>query len=143
MSLATDLVALGQSLKADITDKKGVVTLEIVVAERKAFLTKKKLTYIVKCKPDDAAHELNYSEMLKESGFGVSSGGGDMDTGMGFKSGTYKTGFGAPNQGSIQEQSNLFGKQYTYSFDWATIRGQVEEIARRNGYTPKYHIVMF
>ncbi|MCX6538312.1 MAG: hypothetical protein NT151_05165 [Acidobacteria bacterium] len=143
MSIATDLAALGQSLNAEVTDKKGVIKLEIVVAERKSFLSKKKLTYTIKCKPDDGSKELNYSEMLKESGFGVSSGSDDSEAGFGFKAGTYKTGFGSPTQGTIQEQSTLFGKQYTYSFDWSKIRGQVEDIARKNGYVPKYHVIMF
>jgi hypothetical protein len=143
MSITTDLLALGQDLKADFADKKGVVSLEIVVAERKSFLSKQKLTYLIKCRPDEAARELTYSDMLKESGFGLSSGGSGMDSGGGFKSGTYKTGFGSPNQGTIQEQSNLFGKKYSYSFDWSTIRDKVEEIARKNGYTPKYQVAMF
>jgi hypothetical protein len=142
MSILTDLNVLGQSLHADVKEKKGAITLEILVAERKAFLSKKRLTYIVKCRPDDAAKELNFSEMLKESGSGLSSGSDNMSPGFGFKVTTSKTGFGAPAQGTIQEQSALFGQQYTYSFDWTTVRNQIGEIAAKNGYTLKYHLVM-
>jgi len=75
------------------------------------------------------------------SGFGVSSGSDDSEAGFGFKAGTYKTGFGSPTQGSIQEQSALFGKQDSYSSDWSKIRSQVEDIARKNGYVPGYHTI--
>jgi hypothetical protein len=54
------------------------------------------------------------------SGFGVSSGSDDSAAGFGFKAGTYKTGFGSPTQGSIQEQSALFGKQDSYSSEKQT-----------------------
>ena len=80
--------------------------------------------------------------MLKESGSGVSSGGGfdsDMSPGFGFKKETYKTGAG-PREGTIEEQSSLFGRQYDYKFDFKEIRGGIERIAAANGYSLKYSL---
>ena len=67
--------------------------MEAVIAERKAFLSKKKLTYICRFKVDEPAKEVRFFEMLKESGFGVASGGcdGEMSSGFGFKKETYNT----------------------------------------------------
>ena len=48
--------------------------------------------------------------MLKECGFGLSSGGDDMSPGFGFKAGTYNTMSGA-REGGIKEQSTLFGRK--------------------------------
>jgi len=78
--------------------------------------------------------------MIKESGAGISGGGGIDDTpGFGFKVHTYKTGM-APRQESIEEQSSLFGKKYEYKFDFKTIRTNIEKIVRSAGYQFKYQI---
>lgn len=78
--------------------------------------------------------------MLKESGSGLSMGGLDEPTpGFGFKAQTYKTGFG-PREGTIEEQSELFGKKYSYSFDFSVLRGRIEKAASDNGYSFRYQI---
>lgn len=129
------------SISANLSEKKGVWTIEKVVAERKAFLSKKKLEYIAKFRVDDENKEIRFTEMLKESGSGVSSGSmDDMSPGFGFKAGTYKTGIG-PREGSIKEQSNLFGDKYDYEFKFEEIHGKIEEIAKNNGYSFKYQII--
>ena len=116
--------------------------MKAVIAERKAFLSKKKLEYIAKFRIDDDTKTIRFSEMLKESGSGISSGGGidsGMSPGFGFKKETYKTGAG-PREGTIEEQSNLFGQQYDYRFDFKEIRGSIEKIAAANGYALEYKI---
>ena len=77
--------------------------------------------------------------MLKESGSGVSSGGDDISPGFGFKAETYKTGAG-PREGTITEQSQYFGKQYSYSYDFSAIRTWVEQAATAAGYTFNYTV---
>jgi hypothetical protein len=62
-----------------------------------------------------------------------------MSPGFGFKTESYNT-LNGPREGSIQEQSNLFGKKYEYLFDWGTVRRNIEEIANKNGYQFKYQI---
>lgn len=127
-------IAAGQGLT--ITEKKGLYTLERVVAERKSFLCRKKLLYRAKFRIVEEKKEVHFTELLKESGFGLSSGSGDteMSPGFGFRKETYKTGLG-PREGSIEEQSTLFGKQYTYTFDFSTVRKAVESAAQAAGYT--------
>ena len=110
------------------------------MAERKAFLSRKKLTYIARWRVDDAGREVRFTEMLKESGFGLSGGDSGMPPGFGFKAETYHTGFGKPRDGTIEEQSNLFGKRYSYSFEFGKVRKELERIAAGGGYAFKYQV---
>ena len=140
MNLLEDIGQVFAAFPAKFSDAKGVFTVEYVVAERKAFLSKKKLTYIAKYRLADDTREIHFTEMLKESGSGLSSGGNfDDSPGFGFKKETYKIG-GGLNERSIEEQSVLFGKQYSYSFDFKTIRAAIEKKAQDAGYAFKYHI---
>lgn len=137
--LADDLKTYAKSIPADLKEKKGVYTLEFTVAERKVFLSKKKLTYSAKFRIDDAKKEVRFTEMLKEASSGMSSGDSDFGPGFGFKKETYKTGTG-PREGVIEQQSELFGKQYTYTFDFKTVRTAIEAAATAAGYALKYQI---
>ena len=143
MSLTDTISAYSNTLGGKLSEKKGVYTLEILIAERKAFLSKKKLRYIAKFRIVDENKELKFTEMLAESGSGLSSGGGDFDSGMsagfGFKKETYNTMNGG-REGSIEEQSKLFGKEYSYNFDYKMIRSKFEDLAKNEGYNFKYQI---
>lgn len=121
------------------SEKKGLWEFSAVIAERKAFLSKKKLTYSLRMRVDDAAKVVKFSEMLAESGSGVSSGG-DFEGGFGFKTETYNTFGGAP-KGTIEEQSTLFGKDYSYTFNYAEIRGKVQGITEQVGYQFDYQVL--
>jgi hypothetical protein len=124
-------------------EKKGLWEFTAVIAERKAFLSKKKLTYSAKMRIDDGAKVVHFSEMLIEAGSGLSTGG-DFDSGMssgfGVKTESYNT-FKGPREGTIEEQSKLFGKDYTYTFDYARARTNVKEIADKAGYRFEYQIL--
>lgn len=124
-------------------EKNNVWEFSTVIAERKAFLSKKKLTYFAKMKIDDNGKLITFSEMLMEAGSGFSSGGGfdvGMSTGFGFKAETYNT-FGKARQGTITEQSDLFGKKYQYQFDYSEVRSKVQAIATTAGYKFEYQIL--
>ena len=125
-------------------EKKGVWQWSTVIAERKAFLSKKKLTYSARMRFDEGARSIAFSEMLVESGSGLSSGGGGFDDGLspgfGFKKESYNTTGGA-RTGQIVEQSNLFGKTYQYAFDYQDIRARVEAVATANGYRFDYQVL--
>ncbi len=124
-------------------EKKGVWEFSAPIAERKAFLSKKKLTYTAKMRIDEGAKAVKFSEMLIEIGSGLSSGGGfddGMSTGFGVKTESYNTLSGA-RQGTIEEQSNLFGKQYSYQFDYKEARVKAKEIAEKAGYKFEYQIL--
>lgn len=129
---------------ADLNEKKGVWEFSKLIAERKAFLSKKKLTYSAKFRIDDESKTVKFTELLVEKGSGLSSGGGfDSDmgisSGFGFKKEVYKTGSDG-REGSIEEQSNLFGKDYSYDFDYKEVRKKIEELSKQNGYEFKYQI---
>jgi hypothetical protein len=133
-----DIRGFAASIGAELKEKKGVWTMRLVVAERKAFLSRKKLEYAAKFSINDASREVRFTELLKESGSGV-SGGDDAAPGFGFKKETYRTGTG-PRDGDIKQQSDYFGQQYTYDFDWSEIRTRFEQAAEDAGYTFKYSV---
>lgn len=141
MSIEERIKEVFYPYRPEFSEKKGTMTVELLVAERKSFLSKKKLTYIAKYRIDEGSKEVRFTEMLKESGSGISSGGGDFDEspGFGFKKETYSTGKGG-REGSIQEQSNLFGKKYSYTFDFGKIRSAVEKRTVEGGYVFKYQV---
>ena len=137
--LVDEIKKFVEGIPATLKEKRGVHSVVFTVAERKVFLSKKRLTYSAKFRVDEDKKELRFTEMLKESGSGVSSGDSDFGPGFGFKKETYKTGKG-PREGSIEEQSKLFGAQYSYTFDFSKVRAFVESEAVNAGYTFKYQI---
>lgn len=138
MSLSEEIKNIAVSISAEIFEKDGALVVTKTIAERKAFLNKKKLVYSARILIDDGKKEVVFSEALKETGFGLSAGG-DLSAGFGFKSESYKTGLG-PREGRIEEQSNLFGKQYQYTFDFSKFRGMIEKKAGRAGYLFQYKV---
>jgi hypothetical protein len=146
MNFLEEVQKIATGMSAELKEKKGIYSLEAVVAERKAFLSKKKLTYRAKFRIDDANKEVRFTEVLIEGGFGLSSSGDGMDMGMspgfGFKKETFNTMSGA-RQGGIEEQSSLFGKKYEYKFDFKKIRTEIEAKAKEEGYKFTYKITGF
>jgi len=144
MNIKESVKKIGDELGGETNEKGDVLSCTATIAERKVFLSKKKLSYIFRVKIDDEAKTVRFTEMLKEVSSGLSSGvpGSDaeMSTGFGFKTETYNTMSGA-REGTIEENSKLFGKTYKYKFDYANTRKQVEKIAEGAGYKFKYSIL--
>ena len=123
-----------------VEEKPNLLKFEAVVAERKAFLSRQKLMYKCKVKIDDDKKQVRYFEILTESGSGMSTGSYDSDDispGFGFKVEKTKYVSGG-REGSIEEQSVLFGKKYNYEFYYKKIREEIKNIAQDNGYTFEY-----
>lgn len=140
MDLHEEIKKVFAAFPAEFSEKKGLFSVEYVVAERKAFLSKKRLVYIAKYRIDENQREVRFTEMLKESGSGLSIGGDfGSGPGFGFKAETYRTGGGA-REGIIDEESNLFGAKYNYTFDFKTIRGAVEKKVQDAGFAFRYRI---
>lgn len=141
MPVVDEFKGIVSRIPSKISEKKGIYEFEVVVAERKAFLSKQKLVYSGKFRIDEANKEVRFTEMLKESGAGMSSGGldSDMSPGFGFKKESYNT-FSGAREGNIDEQSNLFGKKYQYNFDFGAIRKEFESKAKQNGYKFTYKV---
>ncbi|MBN8420168.1 MAG: hypothetical protein J0L73_14725 [Verrucomicrobia bacterium] len=140
MNIIDEIQKIARDTGGTLSEKKGIYTLKIPVAERKAFLSRKKLTYVARFRMDDAKKELRFTEMLKESGFGLMSGDSGLSSGFGFKKESCRTGFGQPREGTIEEQSTLFGKQFSYTFDFGKLRGQIEKLAEAGGHAFKYQV---
>jgi len=121
------------NIPADFKEKKGLCELNVVVAERKAFLSKEKLTYQAKFRVDDKEKTVKFTEMLKEAKSG-------MDAGMSFKTESFKTGKGGQLESVIEQQADQFGKKYDYQFDFKSIRGKIESMAKEAGYGFAYQI---
>ena len=132
-----------ESYNGEWKEKKGIWEFSATIAERKAFLSKKKLIYSAKIRIDYDGKVVRFSEMLIEAGSGLSSGGGfdeGMSPGFGFKTESYNTLRGA-REGSIEEQSNLFGKKFEYKFDYKEIRYKAQEAAKSADYRFEYQIL--
>ncbi len=141
MAIMEEIKKICEDVGGVVKVNKDVCSIEILLAERKVFLSKKKLIYSAKAKINDTEKIVDFSELLKETGIGLSSGGDmEMSPGFGFKKETYNT-FGGARKGTIEEQSKLFGKNYAYKFDYASVRNKVEEIAQKNGYKFIYKII--
>ncbi len=140
MPVAEEIRAYLSNLPAAKTGGKGQSgEVKMVVAEQKSFLSKKTVEYVAKFAVDDAARTVKFFEMLKESGSGMSSGDSDFGGGWGVSKETYKTGFGGRG-GTIEEQGSLLGKKFSFAFDYARIRNDVQAIAERGGYQLAYQI---
>ncbi len=129
--------ALGQALGAlggEVVSRGNVVEFTKTVAERKAFLSRKRLMYRASIRVDGEKREVHLTESLTETGSGLAA-----DSGVGVRKETYRMGRG-PREGGIAEQSKLFGKAYAYTFDHGAIRTVIETLARSHGYTVQYHI---
>ena len=132
-ALPERIKAIATSVPATFTEMNGRYSLEAIVAERRSFLSPKKLTYRAFFRIDEMEKVLLFSEELKETGAGLTGAG------VSFKTETYKTGTGG-REGNIAEQSSLFGERYDYTFDYAKVRRQAEDAAREAGFDFKYMV---
>ncbi len=133
MDLLQSIQAYAKSIPADFKEKKGSCDLSFTVAERKAFLSKQKLTYQAKFRIDDREKVVHFAEMLKEASLG-------MDAGSGFQTTSSSTGKGGQQNSVIEQQSEQFGKKYDYQFDFKSVRGQIENLAKDAGFKFEYQV---
>jgi hypothetical protein len=134
MSLLDEIKVFVGSIPAEIKEKKGLCEFNFVVAERKAFLSKEKLTYTAKFRVDDGSKLVKFTEMLKESSSGMSNSGSSFSTT------SFKTGKDGRSESVIEQQSTLFGKKYDYQFDFKTVREKIEALAQAAGYDFQYQV---
>ena len=121
-------------------DKKEVFCLDSVIAERKAFMSKQKLTYTARFKVDEGSKEVTFTEMLKEEKSGLGAGGLD-DPGPGLSFRKSKVSSSTEGlEGVVDQQASLFGKKYDYTFDYKRVRSAVKEAAESEGYSFTYKI---
>lgn len=130
------LLESGKNYPSPFKEKRGnIFLLDFLVAKRKAFLNVQKLTYSARLRADEQSKQVKFFEILKESGAGLGSGGADdFGPGFGFKVEKVRI-KGKEREGTIKEQSVLFGKKYNYEFDFKKVREDIKEIATRFGYS--------
>ena len=133
MALSQEIVQYAQEISANLKERKGSNTLSLIVAERKTFLSKQKLTYQAKFRIDETEKLVKFTEMLVESSSG-------MNAGMDYQTQNFRTGKGGQQESVIEKQSILFGKKYSYDFDFANIRGKIESLTEEAGYNFQYQI---
>jgi hypothetical protein len=133
-----------ESFNGTWKEKKGLWEFSSLIAERKAFLTRKRLLYSAKMRIDDDSKMVKFSEMLMEEKSGLTAGGSYDDDGIspgfGFKTETYNT-FKGVREGNIEEQSNFFGIKYEYKFNYKEIRSKAEVSVKSAGYRFEYQIL--
>ena len=127
-----------QGLPGVFEPKGDVYCLDAVIAERKAFLSKQKLSYTGKFRVDEASKEVRFTEQLAERKSGLGAGG-DMSPGFSFKKTKTRSSMDGL-EGVIDETSTLFGEKYEYSFDYKRVRAAVKEAAEGAGYSFKYQV---
>lgn len=129
-----------QDIPGEFQDKKEVFCLDCVIAERKTFLSKQKLSYIARFRVDDSSKEITFTEMLKEEKSGLGAGGtDDISPGFSFRKSSSSSGPGGL-EGVVDQQSSLFGKKYNFAFDYKKVRAAVKEAAEREDYSFIYKI---
>jgi len=134
MALVQQIQDFARSISADFKEKKGLCELNLVVAQRKAFLSKQKLTYQAKLRVDDKEKTVRFTELLKETSSGMES------PGFSSSSGTFRTAQGGRQAGYLQQQADFFSKKYEYDFDFKTIRSKIESLSQAAGYAFQYQI---
>lgn len=93
--------------------------------------------YKARIRIDDEKKEVRFYEILKEKGLGIASGDIDgISSGFGFKKETYDL-KGKEREGTIEELSKLFGKEYKYQVDYAVIRKKIEKESKNAGFAFK------
>jgi len=134
MELLQAIQTYTKSIPAEVKEKNGIQELSFTVAERKTFLSRQKLTYQAKFRIDEAGKLVKFTEILKEGSAG-------MQAGAGFQVESYNTfNKSGKREETIEQQSDLFGKKYSYTFDFKTIRNKIEALAKETGYVFEYQI---
>jgi hypothetical protein len=137
VTIANELYALTTETGGVLDEKRDGFSLKMVIAERKTFLSRKKLVYQARIRIDEARREVILSERLLETGFGLAGGSDDWGSspGLGFKKETYRIGGDGQRTGGIEEQSRLFGKKYAYCFEFDSWRGKIRQAVETAGFT--------
>ncbi|MGB9665847.1 MAG: hypothetical protein ACPL2N_00850 [Candidatus Cryosericum sp.] len=124
-----------------LEQRDGSLLFNSIIGEGKTFLSKKVLAYRCRIKINDVEMKVYFFEILDERGSGLTTGSGDDEVlstpGFGFKVEKYNTRNGT-RRGTIEEQSALFGKEYTYKFNWNEVKDFAVEVANSFGYQTEF-----
>ncbi len=126
-------------LPGDFQSDDGLHSLTSIVAERKGFFSRRKLTFTARFRVNEETREVVYNETLVERKSGLGAGSGEGISGFGFR--TWKISSGPSGlDGALEEQSELFGRKYGFTFRFQQIRDAVRKLAAEEGYTFKHQL---
>jgi hypothetical protein len=133
MTIHAVLKLLTEEIQGQWTVDRDGFRLEAVLAERKAFLSRKKLMYQARIRIDETARKAILSERLKETGLGLA---GDLEStpGIGFKKETYRVGLDGVRSGTIEEQYRLIGTRYVIPFEFGDWREKIRQALESHGF---------
>ena len=146
--LIEEIKRIASEIPAQLKEDKGLFTLECNVGEKRVLITRQRYVYSAKFRIDEKKKEVRFTEMLKESDFGISMGADAVDSlGFGFlKKGTNQTEAApkeGPKEGTSREPSEPSDKDESHTIDFSRIRSMIEAAAVEAGYTFKYKLTSF
>lgn len=141
MTIREAVADLAAEIQGRLTEERDGYRLEAVLAERKAFLFRRKLVYQARVRIDETARKVTLFERLKESGQGLGSGS-DLEgsPGIGFQKETYRVGLDGGRRGTREEQSRLLGKSYGYRLEIGPWREKIKQAVEGSGFELEYRI---
>ena len=131
MSIAEELRGIAAEFGLESKETKGVTVLSGVLAEKKGFLSRKKVTYEAHFRIDQEQRTVFFSELLKESGSGAG--------GVGTESWSTKSGKDGLS-GQIDKRIAGLGSKYQIRFQAGEIRDRIARAAQADGYQFEYKI---
>ena len=142
--LIEEIKRIASEIPAELREDKGLFTLECAVGEKRVLITRQRYVYRAKFRINEKKREIRFTEMLKESDFGVSMGADAVDSlGFGFlKKGTDQT-EARPKVGAGKEPPEPSDKDESDTVDFSRIRNMIEAAAVEAGYTFKYKLTSF
>ena len=135
MELIDSIVAFAKSVGAEVKVKRDTVEIQKIVADRKTFLSKEKLTYQAKLRVDQKENMVHFFESLKESSAGMSS------PGVSVQKTKYKVGLSGQQESEFEQQAEFLGQKYDYQFDFKTVRTSIEKYSREAGFDFHYQVI--
>lgn len=142
--LIEEIKRIADEIPAELREDKGLFTLECNVGEKRVLITRQRYVYSAKFRIDEKKKEVRFTEMLKESAFGISMGADSVESlGFGFKKkGTNQTEV-KPKKGTSKEPLESSDKEESDTIDFSKIRSMLETAVVKAGYTFKYKLTSF
>ncbi len=129
MSIEEELRGIAAEFGLDSKEEKGVVALSRPAAEKKGFLSKRKVTYRALYKIDPEKKELHFTEFLVESGSGAGGTGSES-----WSTGRDKEG----PEGRVGKRMSALAKKYQIHFPAVEVGVRFRQAAEAGGYAFTY-----
>jgi hypothetical protein len=126
-------------LPGDFQAEDGLHSLTSVIAERKGFFSRRKLTFTARFRVNEETREVIYNETLVERRIGLGAGIGEGISGFGFRKWKI-TANPRGLDGTEEGHSQPFGRKDGFTFRFQQVRDAVRKVVEEEGYTFKNQI---